>query len=169
MNPGMDGFSFIGNSASVLGLVVSLFVFAWTLKAVAKAERVAEGAKQAAEKARAAILKSNSMVELATAIREMDEIKKFHRDAIWVLLPDRYARLRASLLTIRTMMPTMSDEHKGVFQSAIQQFREMENIVERALVKQGQPPDVARLNKLVSLQVDKLIEVLTMMRVGKDG
>jgi len=169
MNSGSDGFSFVGNIASVLGLIVSIAGFAWTLVAVAKAKRVAEGAKKAAERARGAILNSNSMVELASAVTELEEIKKLHREGIWVLLPGRYARLRGSLSTVRTMTPKMSDEHKAVFQGAIQQLRNIEGRVERALVAQDELPNVASLNRVISLQVDKLIEVLAVMRVGKDG
>ena len=77
MSSGTDTFSLLGNIASLLGLIISLAGFAWTLAAVANAKRVAQGAKEAAERARADILRSNSMVELASAVTAMEEIKYF--------------------------------------------------------------------------------------------
>jgi hypothetical protein len=169
MTLGTDTLSISGNIASLLGLVVSVAGFAWTLVAVRNAKRVAEGAKAAAEKARADILEANSMVELASAVTAMEEIKRLHRQGAWPLLPDRYASLREALATIRTMRPTMSDEHQSVFQGAIQQLRDIEDKVERALATQQQPRNVPALNKVISLQIDKLAEVLAVMRVGDNG
>ena len=169
MNSGTDKLSMLGNIASLLGLTVSLAGFTWTLLAVAKAKRVAEGARTAAERARAGILKSSSMVELASAVTAMEEIKRLHRQAAWPLLPDRYASLREALSTIRTMAPTMSVEHQSVFQGAIQQLRDIEEKVERALATQQQPRNVPALNRVMSLQIDKLTEVLAVMRLGQDG
>jgi hypothetical protein len=119
MSSGTDPLATLGNIASLLGLIVSLAGFAWTLVAVAKARRVAEDAKTAAEKARAEILKSNSIVDLASAVTAMKEITRLHRQGTWALLPDRYASLREALATIKTMRPTMSDEHKSVFQGRV--------------------------------------------------
>jgi len=169
MNSGIEGLASIGDIASVLGLIVSIAGFAWTLIAVAKAKQVAQGAKEAAERARAEILKSNSMVELASAVAAMEEIKRLHRQGAWPLLPDRYASLREALSMIRTMRPAMSDEHQSVFQGAIQQLRSIEDKVERALATEQTPRNVPALNKVISLQIDKLTEVLTVMRVGNDG
>ena len=168
MNSGTDTLSMLANIASLLGLIVSLAGFAWTLAAVAKAKQVAEGARAAAERARAEILKSNSMVELALAVTAMEEIKRLHRQGSWPLLPDRYASLRGALSTIRTMRPKMSDKRQSVFQGAIQQLRDIEEKVERALATQQQPRNVPALNKVISLQIDKLNEVLAVMRVGQD-
>ena len=137
--------------------------------AVASAKRVAEGAKAAAEKARADILKSNTMVDLAAAVTAMAEIKRLHRQGDWPLLPDRYASLREALSTIRTMRPTMSDEDQSVFRGAIQHLRHIEEKVERALATEEQPRNVPALNKVISLQIDKLTEVLAVMRLGQDG
>jgi hypothetical protein len=158
-----------GNIASVLGLIVSLAGFALTLVAVAKAKSAAAGAQAAAEHARADVLKSNSMVDLASAVTAMEEIKRLHRQGAWPLLPDRYASLREALSSIRVTRPAMSDEHKAVFQGAIQQLRDIEDKVERALAAQQAPRNVPTLNRIISLQVDKLSEVLAAMRVGQDG
>ena len=169
MSLGSDTLSFIGNLASIVGLIISIAGFAWTLIAVADAKRVAKGAKEAAERARSDIRRSNGMVELASAVAAMEEIKRLHRQKAWPLLPDRYASLREALSTIRTLTPTMSDEHQSVFQGAIQHLRDIENKVERALATEQQPRNVPELNRVLSLQIEKLNEVLVIMRMGQDG
>jgi hypothetical protein len=165
-----DQLSRWGNIASLLGLLVSVLGFGFTIWQVLKTKRVAEAAKEAAEEARLQILRSEGLVELASALKAMEEIKGLHRQGAWHLLPERYASLRQSLLKIKgTAAPAISEEHQSVFQGAIQHLTDMESKVERALAAQQQPSNVLGMNKVMSLQIDKLVVVLTAMRVGRDG
>ena len=89
----------------------------------------------------------------------MNEIKRLHRVEAWVILPDRYAALRNMLLSIRSMNPDLREEYRTVIQNALQQFSDIEKAVERSLVS-NKPLNRARLNAIVSVQVDRLIEIL---------
>jgi hypothetical protein len=89
----------------------------------------------------------------------MNEIKRLHRVEAWAILPDRYAALRNMLISIRSMNPSLREEYRIAIQNALQQFSDIEKAVERSLVSNKQL-NRARLNAIVTTQVDKLIEIL---------
>ncbi len=97
--------------------------------------------------------------DFSATITTMNEIKRRHRDEAWVIRPDRYAALRNMLLSIRSMNPDLREEYRTVIQNALQQFNDIEKAVERSLVS-NKPLNRARLNAIVSVQVDRLIEIL---------
>lgn len=109
------------------------------------------------------------MIELAAATAVMEEIKRLHREGAWRILPDRYAALRKALVSIRMGKPDLPVDHQSVLQGAIQQFREIEKKVERALADNQPPHNVAKFNEIVSLQIDSITEILGSMRSGRDG
>ncbi len=90
----------------------------------------------------------------------MEEIKRLHRAAAWEILPDRYSTLKRLLISIRSVNVSMTDDQKSALQSAILNFSEIERKVERALALKTDLPKVDKLNTVVSLQLDKISEVL---------
>ena len=90
----------------------------------------------------------------------MNEIKRLHRAEAWVILPDRYAALRNMLISIRSTNPDLQVEYRTAIQSALQQFSAIEKTVERSLASNKPPTNRAKLNEIVSVQVDRLIEIL---------
>jgi hypothetical protein len=90
----------------------------------------------------------------------MNEIKRLHRAEAWVVLLDRYAALRGMLISIRSMNPDLQAEYRTAIQNALQQFSDIEKTVERSLASNKQPTNRARLNEIVSIQVDRLVEIL---------
>lgn len=162
-------FSHWGDIASVAGFGLSIIGFSVTLWSVSRSKKAAQQAKEAVERARNAIFRSDTMVQLAAARQTMEEIKRLHREAAWRVLPDRYAALRDSLSSIRIATPNLPDKDKAVIQGAIEQFRTLEKKVERALAANQNPPNVPRLNEVVSLQIDSITEVLGIMRTGQNA
>jgi hypothetical protein len=58
------------------------------------------------------------------------------------------------------MNPDMPDDHKTIFQSALQHCSNCENNVEKWLRHKDKRPDPARFNAVFSKEVDKLSEIL---------
>jgi hypothetical protein len=153
-----------GNVASVFGLLASLIGFAITIWQVWRSREAAQMAEDAALKVRDAILRFDTVERFSAAITIMEEIKRLHRASAWQLLPDRYSSLRGLLITIRSSNPGLPNHSQSSLQGAIQHFSDIEKRVEKALANGSAPPDIAKLNGIVSAQIDKLSELLTAIK-----
>jgi len=142
-----------GNIASIIGLVITLFGFGFTIRNVLKS-------KQLVLEVRKDIKRVNAVSELSAAISAMDEIKRLHRVDVWILLPDRYSALKKLLISIRSANPDLSNDQKTILQNAIQHFTSIEDNIEKAIVTKQNPSNIAQLNKVVSKQIDNLLRVL---------
>jgi len=154
----------VGAWASVIGVVVSIVGFIATLVNVKRSKNAAQQAKTVADKVRVDMLRANTVGEFASALAEMEEIKTLHRQNLWALLPQHYSALRKALILIRGSNPDLSDEQRTVLQSAIQYLASIERKVDETISGAGQPPNVPKLNAIVSKQIDRLHEVLVEIR-----
>jgi len=150
--------------ASILGVVLTLFGFGFTLYGLSKSKSAAERASAAAQETKKAILTTQTISNFASVVSVMEEVKRLHRAEAWEIVPDRYSYLRKTLLSIINTHDDLSDEHKRQLRSAVAQFRELEASVERYLSKRKTAPDSAKLNKIVTDQIDRLEEVLNMIK-----
>ena len=156
-----------GDIASVFGVIISVVGFAATIWNVVRSKSVAETARDAAVRARDAVMRINVLTELSEAIAIMEEIKRLHRiPESWPLLPDRYTSVNKKLRAARNSRPSLSQEKLDVLQEAMQQFREMEKKVEHGPGKKAGPS--ARLNDIVSQQIEKVDEILSGVRTGME-
>lgn len=153
-----------GDVASIAGLLVALIGFAITIIGVWKSKNAAVSAKNAAYEARAAIARTEVIANFSSAVTAMDEVKRLHRAGAWDVMPDRYSSLRRILILIYSSHPNLNEEHRKLIQSAIAQFRELESRVESFLVGGKNSPSSAKLNKIVTAQIDKLDEVLNLIK-----
>jgi hypothetical protein len=112
------------------------------------------------QKVREDIKRVNAVVEFATVLAVMEEIRRLHRASAWHPLLDRYAILKNLLVSIRTANNDMPDQYKASIQGALTQLTVMENQVERFIASQQNAPDVPKLNAVVSKQIDSLREIL---------
>jgi hypothetical protein len=154
----------VGAWASIAGVVIAIIGFIITIWGVMRSKNAAQEAKAVADKVRADMLRANTVGEFASALSEMEEVKDLHRQNLWALLPQRYSALRKSLILIKGSNPDLSDEQKTVLQGAIQYLASIEKQVERSTASGGQPPNVPKLNAVVSRQIDNLHEVLVEIR-----
>jgi len=73
--------------------------------------------------------------------------------------------LKRLLISIRTSSPYISETQKESLLAAIQHFSDMERKVERYLANPEQlPPNAAKLNDIVSLQLDRVNDTLSAIR-----
>lgn len=154
----------LGDVASVVGLFLTLVGFAFTLYGVTKSRSAAESANSAAKEAKEAILRAETISSFSTAVTSMEEVKRLHRAKAWEIMPDRYSFLRKSLISILSNDCDLTDEQKILIRSAIVQFRELEAFVESFLTNKKVSPNSAKLNKVVTAQIDKLDEVLNKIK-----
>ena len=154
-----------GDIASVMGVVVSAVGFICTLIVVFRSRSAAIQAQAAAETTRDALTGFDTISKISAAIASMNEIKRLHRVNAWAILPDRYAAVRQELVLIRSSNPELNPDHRAALQGAIQQFSQLEQAVETTLSYENRnPPRAAKLNAIVSTQVDKLNEILDTLR-----
>ncbi len=153
-----------GDIASIAGLFVALIGFAITILGVWKSRTAAESAKKAANEARAAITRTEVIANFSSAVTAMDEVKRLHRTGAWDVMPDRYSSLRRILISICSSHPNLNEDQRILIQSSIAQFRELESLIESFLAGDESSPSSAKLNKIVTAQIDKLDEVLNSIK-----
>lgn len=155
----------LGDVASIAGVLLSLIGFAATLYAVFKSQSASKQARDAAEATREALTRFETVAKISATITSMSEIKRLHRVAAWPILPDRYASVRQELVLIRSANPEMDANQRTALQGAIQQFSELEQTIETYLSYSNRAtPRASKLNNIVSLQIDKLNEILDSLR-----
>ena len=152
----------LGDWASIVGVLVAVVGFLFTLIGLHKAKSASTLAAEEVHEVRRDIARLKSVAELSTAIAAMDELKRLHRDKALSLLPDRYSAIRRLLITIRRRNNVLSDEHMTSLQSAIVNLKIMEDKTETLI---GGPSHLdtktmARFNKTISTQIDELVIIL---------
>ncbi|WP_155931316.1 MULTISPECIES: hypothetical protein [Methylosinus] len=164
---GWIGENHVGDLASIAGVGISVIGFMVTVYDVRRSRKAAELAQQAAQDAKNSIQIFETVVDLSAAIQMLEEVKRAHRNRQWEALPDRYANLRKTLISIRRSSD-LSDEHASVFQAAIANLRDMEQAVEKSLPNMPQGSH-HRFNELLSKDVDELAGVLAELKFSEIG
>ncbi len=95
---------------------------------------------------------------------DIEEMKQLHRLGYWTVMPVRYAAVRRKLFAVRASCPTLTKTQKSSILGIIEQFKDIERIVEQAIASSQPPADVAGLNRLAAEQVDNLTEVLVAVQ-----
>jgi len=116
-----------------VGLGVSVLGFWVTIFGVRRAKNAAEQATSAAVSAKRSIVTANALVEFASAMATMEEIRRLHREGAWRILPDRYSALKRALLSLRSEHTSLTDDQKATIQGSVVKIRDLEKLVERAL------------------------------------
>lgn len=109
-----------GDLANVAGLFISIVGFIATIIAVLSSKSAAQRAEAAAKEVKKAIVRSDTIMELAAVITIMEEIKRLHRVNAWPILPDRYSSVKQLLISIRASSPNIPTEHREALLSAVQ-------------------------------------------------
>ena len=153
-----------GDVASVAGLVASIIGFILTIRVARHAEDAAQQANTAATAAKRSIMAANALVDFASAMAIMEEIRRLQREGAWRILPDRYAALKQALMALRSEHPSLTDAQQTAIQASLMQVREIEQKVERALEQKADPSGVAKMNGVISGEIEKISEVLVSLK-----
>lgn len=158
-----------GDLASIVGLAVAMLGFGFTLRGVFRARTAAQAAAQEASKARQTLTQYHAIGDLSGVVVAIEDIKRHHRNQAWQIVPDRYSTLRSRLVEVRASCASWMDvDDNATIQSAIQHLRGMEQTVDRILEDKAEPPSAARLNSILSEQMDKLNDVVAKLKIRED-
>jgi hypothetical protein len=81
------------------------------------------------------------------------------------MLLERYAALRKVLIGVRKLSPSVDEGMAIKIQSAVTTLSTMEDLVEKSK-SESSSPNFARLNRLLSRDIDDLYSVLVDMQVA---
>lgn len=150
--------------ASVLGVLISVIGFIITIIQVVRSKTAAERASTAASEVRDKLTWQTMAADLSTLMVDIEEIKQAHRSGAWDIMPIKYSSVRRKLFAVKANTPSLTKTQKATIQGIIEQFKDIEEIVETAIAEKKSPTDVAGLNKVASAQGDKLTEVLVAVQ-----
>lgn len=153
----------VGDYAGLIGLLISLIGFYFTIRTVLNSKAASEYAAAAVESMREDIRRSETVADFATALAVMEEIKRMHRSGNLNFLPDRYASLKKFLISIRTSNSLLTEEDQVVMQSAIAKFSSMEKLIEVSILD-AKPIEHAKLNGQMSKHYDLIQSLLVRIK-----
>jgi hypothetical protein len=157
--------------SDVFGLLIAIVGFTATLFGVFRSKRAALLAQEAAQSARDSIRLFDAITNFSTAISILEEIRRTHRQndpAGFAALPDRYASIRKHLILLRASPMALDDDQHAAIQNALVNLADIEKRVERALASKN-PINPARINGIISGDIDNLLTVLTKLKVDQGG
>lgn len=143
-----------GDVTSALGLAVSLVGFYYTYSA-------ALAAKNAAQQARNDIRRSQTLVSIASAIKDFEELEHFFKLEAWEQLPPKIATLRRTVVALEAAHPEWDHKRKTMLQGIIYHLHCFKNDVEHF----GNKPDIGQICKVANQQMDKLIALLEYVKL----
>jgi hypothetical protein len=126
-------------------------------------------AQEAAQSARDSIRLFDAITNFSTAISILEEIRRTHRQndpTGLAALPDRYASIRKHLILLRASPMALDDDQHAAIQNALVNLADIEKRVERALAAKN-PINPARINGIISGDIDNLLTVLTKLKVDQ--
>ncbi|WP_024617837.1 hypothetical protein [Pseudomonas kilonensis] len=153
----------VGDYAGLIGLLISLIGFYFTIRTVLNSKAASEHAAAAVESMREDIRRSETVADFATALAVMEEIKRMHRSDNLNFLPDRYASLKKFLVSIKASNPLLTAEDQVVMQSAIAKFSSVERLIEES-IRNSKPIEHAKLNGQVSKHYDLIQSLLVRIK-----
>lgn len=146
-----------GNIASVVGVLLTIVGFSVTIYNVLRSKSIAEATRDS-------ISFYDAIADLAAASSIMDEIKRLQRHGIWAVVPDRYSELRRRLIAIKASHADLSEAQRQTLEATVQKFADLERRVERAISVNATPANPAKLNDIVSGQIDEVQTVLLSLQ-----
>lgn len=159
---------FWANSLGIVGFGLTIVGFAVTLRQVRRAKDAATQAAEAATTARDTLIRYDALADFSAALTGMAEIQRLHRAGAWEAVQDRYSDSRHKLIAVRAALAPLTEEHAASLQSAIQQLLSIEKTVSR-LRSENRLPEVAKLNALLSREVDSLVVLMTQLRLNSEN
>jgi hypothetical protein len=156
----------VGSVSSILGVIISLAGFGFTIYNVYRSRKAADQAKEAAQDARDNIKRYATVSDLSEAVRAMKEIKQLHRSKQWVLLPDRYDNLRELLISIKTNNSYLTSKQASSIQGMIAAIADIERRLDEARQKDMAPYEVPEVNHWLNKKSETLYQTLVMLTRG---
>ncbi len=159
----------IGDYSSILALIITLIGFGVTLHQLSKTKKASEVATTTINEMRDDLQRVDIVAILSTVVIEMEEIKRLHREKVHSQLAEKYAKLRASLISIKVFENIFIDEDLIALQSTITQLSASEKSLDKYKedIEHNIPTTfkISRLNGSISNHIDKLNELLIRIKL----
>lgn len=165
----------LGDYASIIALLITLLGFGITLIQLSKTKKASNIATQAVNEMRHDLKLIDIFTVLSSVVTEMEEIKRLSRAKNISQLTEKYAKLRASIISIRTFDNIFTKDELAILQATIAQLsaseksldkyqEDLENNIETTF-------KFSRTNGIISSHIDKLNEVLIRIKsnIGTDN
>ncbi|WP_202843110.1 hypothetical protein [Luteimonas saliphila] len=149
----MDAISIASAVLTLIGVVIAIVE--------ARRARIASvGAKQAAEAAREASLRSAAVLDLNSTIKALSEIKSLHRAGVLDVLPARYEALRHSVTSLRQMKLLAEPHIQKSMQSLVSRLAGIERLIDQGVSVDIFLAQVPKLNSQITRSMDDMHAVL---------
>jgi len=158
---------FANKAAAIAGLVgipLALLGLWFSFREAQKAKTASQAASRAVRRFRQDLNLINNVADFTRVLSIMEEIKRLLRGKALVPLPDRLSEMRKLLIAIRQNTPALSTEDQEVFQNAIVNFQTLEKTIDTHILNKTEPEDIASINEGVSLDIDALQKILSVIR-----
>lgn len=153
----------VGDYAGILGLIVSVVGFIWTVRAAVSSRDAALQTKSVVQDIRNDMRRAETVSDFSAVVAIMEEIKRLHRLKSLELLPDRYSQINKFLIGVRSANPLLTEGELKIIQSAITQFSALERLIDGCLAN-ATALDTAKVNGLVSKQLEAVHGLLVSMK-----
>ena len=100
----------VGDVAGIAGLVVSIAGFAITIWQIRRAKSATEMVEVSVKEIRREIEGRAVSLDLSELVRELEEMKEFHRSNLRSMLPSRYTSARRKLIAVRAAYSVLTAE-----------------------------------------------------------
>lgn len=154
----------VGAFSSFLGLIVTTIGFSITIISVLNSKSAAQRAESAAKEALEGVRYFDTIEAISKSITVLEEIQRLNRTDEWKILLDRHTTFRNMITAIKSGNVTLNDEQKSILQSSLQHSSNISHKIEGHLEKNQTPSGIARMNKILSEQTEKLGSLLVEIR-----
>lgn len=142
---------------SLIGILLTLFGFAFSIWMSFKAKGAAEAAQSAAEQAKSVVKKLDLVSEVATVLQLLEELKRLHRSASVDVVPDRYSSLKIKVLSIRESGVISCPEQLKTLQDVISRLNSMEKALDKNSELLSDPKGLSSANGSLSKCTEAMV------------
>lgn len=160
---GSDYFSGIANILEMLGFVLTIVGFSFSLMFAYRSKTAAEQARDAAIKAQHRITDMERFGDLETAIAVLEETMRLLRQHAFDIAVDRLTIVKRELSRIRSGTNNLTESDMSIVQNTIAKVSTIMTSIETGKQKQTKPIDVARINSVLSDEIGHLSGLKTKL------
>jgi hypothetical protein len=154
----------LGDYASIFSLLVAVVGFIITIKNVLRSKSAAEQARQAVAKLQDDIILNDTVSDLSQALAGIDEIKRVHRKKDWEGLLRKCGEARRLLVRVKASNKSLAAQQEEILNGTIQQLIDTEGLGERAIAGKKIPTTPEKLNRIMSIQEEKVQNLLIQIK-----
>jgi heme exporter protein D len=156
---------YLGEYLSLADIALALIGFGITVTAAVQAKAAALRAQEAAEQARARLLKFDLITEIVTILQLLEELKRLNRGRSIELLPEKYSLVRSKMVAIRESGQLLDEADKEMLQDSIVRISFLERLHDRNADSALSNKQFAKANESLTVCTDSMISMRERARL----